>query len=609
MTLLALGAVRYSSTEQEHKITELSNQALAYRAMQDATIVRRNSWLYQDPDAPNTLPFTILPAGGFYNTTTYRMLSYDFRTTAQYNTSIGDDHIINSYAGLEFNAQNRMQNQFDGWGMQYNNGERPFWDYRAFKRIREGNDDYYSLINARTRTQAFFATATYSYKGRYTLTATGRYEGSNRLGKVRSARWLPTYNIAGAWNAHEEAWFDQSPLSKWLSHFTLKTSYSLTADAGPANVTNSRVIITSYSPWRPLTSVAETGLTIRELENSELTYEKKKEFNVGVDLGLLDNRINIAADWYTRDNYDLIGYAITQGVGGMTQRMGNVASMKSHGFELSITTRNIDTKAFKWSTNFVFGTNHNEITDLKTRATVMQYIRGAGFAREGYPVRSLFSIPFEGLDGDGFPIFRVQGQTVTRANYHDIIFQERDHVDYLRYKGPTDPTFNGSFGNIFDIGNFRLNVFMTYSGGNVVRLNPVFRASYSDLDAMPKEFNNRWLQSGDEHITDIPTIATHREVDTSTGLPMGYNAYNYSTARVAKGDFVRLKEVSLSYTLPSKWLGDGIVKSASVKLQGTNLLLLYSDTKLNGQDPEFLLAGGVSAPIPKQFTLTLNIGF
>lgn len=248
MTLLALGAVRYSSTEQEHKITEFSNQALAYRAMQDATIVRRNSWLYQDPDAPNTLPFTILPAGGFYNTTTYRMLSYDFRTTAQYNTSIGDDHIINSYAGLEFNAQNRMQNQFDGWGMQYNNGERPFWDYPAFKRIREGNDDYYSLINARTRTQAFFATATYSYKGRYTLTATGRYEGSNRLGKVRSARWLPTYNIAGAWNAHEEAWFDQSPLSKWLSHFTLKTSYSLTADAGPANVTNSRVIITSYSP-------------------------------------------------------------------------------------------------------------------------------------------------------------------------------------------------------------------------------------------------------------------------------------------------------------------------------------------------------------------------
>lgn len=344
------------------------------------------------------------------------------------------------------------------------------------------------------------------------------------------------------------------------------------------------------------------------MENSELTYEKKKEFNVGVDLGLLDNRINIAADWYTRDNYDLIGYAITQGVGGMTQRMGNVASMKSHGFELSITTRNIDTKAFKWSTNFVFGTNHNEITDLKTRATVMQYIRGADFAREGYPVRSLFSIPFEGLDGDGFSIFRVQGQTVTRANYHDIIFQERDHVDYLRYEGPTDPTFNGSFGNIFDIGNFRLNVFMTYSGGNVVRLNPVFRASYSDLDAMPKEFNNRWLQSGDEHITDIPTIATRREVDTSTGLPMGYNAYNYSTARVAKGDFVRLKEVSLSYTLPSKWLGDGIVKSASVKLQGTNLLL-YSDAKLNGQDPEFLLAGGVSAPIPKQFTLTLNIGF
>lgn len=609
MTLQALGAVRYSSTEQEHKITEFSNQSMAYRAMADATIVRRNSWLYRDPDAPNTLPFTILPAGGFYNTTTYRMLSYDFRATAQYNTAIKEDHIINTYAGIEFNAQNRMQNNFDGWGMQYNNGERPFWDYRAFKRIREGNDDYYSLINARTRTQAFFATATYSYKGRYTITGTGRYEGSNRLGKARSARWLPTYNIAGAWNVHEEGWFAKSRLSKWLSHFTLKTSYSLTADAGPAHVTNSRVIITSYSPWRPLTNVAESGLIIRDLENQDLTYEKKKEFNLGIDAGFWDNRISVAADWYTRNNYDLIGSVNTQGAGGMTQRMGNVASMKSHGFELSITTRNIESKRFKWSTNFVFGTNHNEITDLKTRATVMDYIRGSGFAREGYPVRSLFSIPFVGLDDSGFPMFRVQDQIISKDNYRNIIFQERDNVSYLKYEGATDPTFNGSLGNIFDVGNFRLNVFVTYSGGNVVRLNPVFRASYSDLDATPKEFNNRWIQSGDEKITTIPTIATRREMDSSPGLAQGYNAYNYSTARVAKGDFVRLKEVSLSYTLPSKWLGKGIIKNASIKLQGTNLMLLYSDSKLNGQDPEFLLAGGVSAPIPKQFTLTLNIGF
>lgn len=79
LTLKALGSIRYSGTVQEHKITEYSNQALAYRAMDDGTVIQSNPWLYRDPDQPNTLPITILPEGGFYNTNTYRMLSYDFR--------------------------------------------------------------------------------------------------------------------------------------------------------------------------------------------------------------------------------------------------------------------------------------------------------------------------------------------------------------------------------------------------------------------------------------------------------------------------------------------------------------------------------------------------
>ena len=87
-----------------------------------------------------------------------------------------------------------------------------------------------------------------------------------------------------------------------------------------------------------------------------------------------------------------------------------------------------------------------------------------------------------------------------------------------------------------------------------------------------------------------------------------YNAYNYSTARIAKGDFVRLKEVSLTYDLPAQLLKGKAVRNISVKLQATNLFLLYADKKLNGQDPEFFNAGGVSSPLPKQFTLTLKVG-
>lgn len=91
--------------------------------MGDGTIINRNSWLYKDPDDPYALPVSILPKGGFYNTAQYKMLSYDFRAAASYNDVFNDTHIVNVYAGMESNAQNRTANSFDGWGMQYENGE------------------------------------------------------------------------------------------------------------------------------------------------------------------------------------------------------------------------------------------------------------------------------------------------------------------------------------------------------------------------------------------------------------------------------------------------------------------------------------------------------
>ena len=93
-----------------------------------------------------------------------------------------------------------------------------------------------------------------------------------------------------------------------------------------------------------------------------------------------------------------------------------------------------------------------------------------------------------------------------------------------------------------------------------------------------------------------------------SSLSYAYNAYNYSTARIAKGDFIRLKEVSLSYDFPQKWVKALKMNSLSLKVQGTNLALLYADKKLNGQDPEFFNTGGVATPLPKQFTVTLRLG-
>lgn len=600
LTLAALGSVKYSGTSTEHKVTERSNMALAYRAMDDATMIDSNDFLYKDPDKPNTLPFSVLPVGGFLYGRNYKMMSYDFRASATYNTEIADTHIINSYAGIEFNSQDRSRNSFDGWGMQYEGGEIPFWDYNAFKQMREQGSQYYSLINTFVRTHALFGTATYSYKGKYNLTGTLRYEGSNRLGRSRTARWLPTWNIAGAWNVHEEGWFDKV---KFMDNLTLKASYSLTADAGP--VSNSMVVIKSYTPWRIETGASEPGSRVTDFENSELTYEKKNEFNFGVDMGFLNNRLNIAADVYTRHNYDLMGSILT----AAGDRFGNSAELKSHGFEVSISTKNIQSKRFSWSTDFIFGYAKNEVTALRSNDYMWSFISGTGFARVGYPVRALFSIPFTGLDAKGFPTYSVNGKTVDTSNYNQINYRQVENLDFLHYEGPTDPIYTGSLGNIFTLGDFRLNFFVTYSGGNKIRLDPVFASSYNDLTATPRELQDRWSVVGNENRTTVPVLASTRDSYMIPNLGRGYNTYNYSTERVANGDFVRLKEVSLTYTVPSKFLTGKAVKSLSLKLQATNLALLYADPKLNGQDPEFFRSGGVSAPVPKQFTATLRVGF
>ena len=601
-----MGAIKYSQSSQTHNILDDSNQANAYRSMPTSTIRSRNPFLYTDPDNIYALPISVLPNGGILNKTTNSMFGWDMRASLEYNTNINETHLIRLYGGTEINKIDRNSDWFRGWGMQYNIGEIANYAYQVFKQGSEENSQYYTLTNTHERRVAFFGNATYSYMGRYTLNGTLRYEGSNRLGKTNSARWLPTWNISGAWNAHEEPWF-RDVFKETLTNATLRASYSLTAESGPSWVTNSKVVIYSGTPWRPFTGVRESYLAIDDLANEDLTFEKKHEFNLGIDLGFLNNRINFTADYYTRRNYDLIGVINTMGVGGQVRKYGNVASMKSHGVELSLTTKNIATKDFSWTTNFIYSHTHNEVTELENNQRVIDLVSGTGFALEGYPVRSLFSIPFKGLNNEGLPLFLDQDGNITSTGIY-FQTQDKEKMGFLEYSGSVDPTDVGSFGNIFKYKGITLNVFITYSFGNVVRLDPVFKSEYNDLTSMPKEFNNRWVVPGDENVTTIPVIASARQNKNDSDLSYAYNAYNYSTERIAKGDFIRMKEISLGYDFPKSLIAPLKLNNLSLKLQATNLFLIYADSKLNGQDPEFFNTGGVAVPVPKQFTLTLRVG-
>lgn len=605
LSLKALGAFRYSSTQQEHYVTDYSNQAQAYRAgisPENATIRSSNPYLYTDPDDPNSLPISVLPNGGILYHNLFTLKTMDFTASANYNKEFNGLHLVTAFAGFEASQTDRHSEAFQGWGMCYDNGNLPFFDWHLFKQMQEENAAYYSDDRTAARRMAYFLNATYMYDNRYIFNGTFRYEGTNKLGRARNSRWLPTWNVSGAWNMDAESWF-QNPV---LSTAKLRAEYSLTADAGPAFVSNALAVYYPSRPWRQDTEAYEQALRLSQLANSELTYEKKHELDIGVDLGFLYNRINLVFDWYKRNNFDLIGYIYTEGVGGEIGKWANVATMRSHGVEFTLSTQNIVNKNFSWTTDLTFAYNKNNISSLKSRSNVLSLVKqGSGSFRQNYSVNSLFSIPFVGLTEDGLPqVINERGEVTT----HDINFQEWEKLDFLKYEGSVDPPITGGFGNNLRWKGFNLNVFFTYSFGNVLRLDPVFSASYSDLKAMPREFMDRWVAAGDEAYTNVPTIASRRQVYNNSQISYGYNAYNYSTARVAKGDFIRLKELSLTYELPSSVIRALRLSTASVKLAATDLWLLYSDKKLHGQDPEFINSGGVASPNPKQFTFTLRFG-
>ena len=605
-----LGAYRTQKTSQEHFILNESNQAEAYRAgVGNPNIQNSNSYLYTDPDVPNSLPISVMPKGGIYTRNDYMVKQLDFRGTIQYNKVWNDTHILGLFAGMEANKTDKDQIFHSDYGVDYNAARLVTITPAFYKQAKEEGTVLSSFSKSWSRNLAYFFNANYSYKGRYVINGTLRYEGTNKLGKATSARWLPTWNVSGAWNAHEESFFQ-----KWMektnyamSHLSLRASYSLTADRGPSYVSNAMPIYYSTNAWRPQADQMETITKLSNIANTELTYEKKHEFNLGLDAGFLHNRLNMNFDIYWRNNYDLIGYTQTQGVGGYINKMANVATMKSHGVELTLSSTNIQTKDFKWTTDFTFSYAKNEITDLKSRSNVIELVTGTStnHFREGYPVSALFSIPFVGLNDQGLPQIINEDGVVTLT---DINFQEYEKLDFLKYEGPTEPTTTGGLNNTLTWKNWRLNVFVTYSFGNKIRLDPAFSAAYSDMSAMPKEFKNRWVQPGDENITDIPAIAGRRQYKEISRLNYAYNAYNYSTARVADGGFIRLKDISLTYDMPKNLINKIGLTTASLKLDVTNICLLYSDKKLNGQDPEFVNSGGVATPMPKQVTFTVRLG-
>ncbi|RAW01383.1 SusC/RagA family TonB-linked outer membrane protein [Pseudochryseolinea flava] len=590
---------RYATTKREHVIHEKSNQAEAYRADSTQFIKAANNLLYSDPDDPSSQPKVVLPVGGFNNINEDELTYFYIRNSINWDKVFNTVHSVNVMAGQEIKYTNRTSRRADGIGVVYENGGVVQTDPSMIEFLARQGISPYALGKDKERFAGLYVTGAYAYKEKYIFNATARYDGSNRLGESIQARYLPTWNVSGAWNIDQEDFFKP----KWVDFLKIRATYGLSANLGPN--TSALLNIRSRVTLRP--TDVETYLYIQDLKNDDLTWEKLKEVNVGFDYGIFNNNVTGTIDFYHRNCYDLIGLFQTSGVGGAEFKNGNYADMTARGFEFAINALALRSRDFSWTTSFNIGYTRDEITRLEFNPRLGDAIVQGGAAVIGGPRRGLFSTRFAGLDTRGIPAF-YDGNGEVVYNYS---LQDRENIrDVLKYEGSAEPRGAGGFTNIFTYKNFALNIFISYKFDYKIRLDDAFSPRYTDFSSLSRSFVNRWVTSGDEQVTDIPVILDQEILEKETSdYQSAYDLYNKSTARVADGTYARLKSVRLSYTLPGQLARRIGANNASISFEGQNLLLLYSDKKLNGQDPEFFSAGGVALPQPKLFTTSITLNF
>ncbi|TRX62095.1 SusC/RagA family TonB-linked outer membrane protein [Fulvivirga sp. M361] len=589
---------RYATTERDHVVHENSNQAEAYRANQTQFIQDANNLLFRDPDNPGLNPIVVLPQGGFNYLDISELLNYFTRISVEWSKTFNSDHEINVLAGQELRFTDRTSTSSTGIGVVYGSGGIVVTDPNIIEFFNLQNIDYFTRDEGRDRFFGLFLNGGYSYKSRYVGNFTVRYDGSNQLGASTDARYLPTWNVSGAWNAHNESFMQGY---SFIDNLKLRATYGVSGNLPP----NASALLNLRADVTVRPTDVEPFLNIEDLTNTELTWEKLNEFNVGLDVGLFNSRVNASLNYYQRQAFDLIGVVQTSGVGGQGLKLGNFADMESFGYELSLTTLNYRTNNFSWSTNFNFGYTKDEVTKLDFGPRIVDAIGQNGAAVLGGPRRGLYSTQFAGLNGQGIPTF-IDGNGETVFQYD--LQNRQDLQETLLFEGSAEPRGAGGFTNTFTYKGITLSVLLSYKFDYKIRLNDAFFPTYTDFDALPGDLVNRWAVPGDENLTDIPVILDRGVSQTNGDVVLAYQLYNKSTVRVADGNYLRLKTVRLSYQLPSRIMSRLGLNNGSVSVEGQNLALLYSDDVLNGQDPEFFSSGGVALPQPRLITFSLNLG-
>lgn len=471
---------------------------------------------------------------------------YSINNYFNYNKTFKEEYKLDLVAGMSFEESARKRQFVAGTGF-------PSDDLQTV----ESASEITAGSSSRTKYNflSYFGRATFSIMDKYLIKGSLRYDGSSRFGASNRYGIFPAASVG--WIISQEDFLKDS---NFINLLKLRGSFGVTGNAGIGN-------FASLGLFNGSSYNKQSAINPSQLVNQDLKWEKTNQVDVGIDFGFLNNRVTGEVDYYVKKTNDLLLNEPLPGTSGWSSLTRNVGSLTNKGFEFVLNTTNIKNDKLSWKTSFNLATLDNKVTDLPGG----DIVAGQNIVRVGETISSFYVVEYAGVDpANGNALF-YKNTLKTDGSLDKTTTKNYSEAQRIIAGNPY-PTLMTGMTNTVMFNNFDFSfTFQGEWGASMYNEAGKFQSSNARYrDNQTTDQMNRWQKPGD--ITNVPQARWGRS-----------NGEQASTRYLEKTDFVRLRNLSLGYTLPKTLMQKISIDRVRIYMTGLNLLTF---TNYNGYDPE-----------------------
>lgn len=516
-------------------------------------------------------------------------INWNMNNTISYSNTFGK-HSLDVLAGMNATKNTFFSNVIDG----------ETFANPALKNPENAAIQRASVFTTQFSFLSFLGRLNYRFNERYLIGLSIRRDGSSRFGPGNRWGTFPAASLG--WIISDEPFLADRDV---LTFLKFRASFGITGNAEIGN-------FEYFGSFASNNYVDLPGIVVAEIDNPDLGWESSKQYDIGVDFGLWDGRIEGGLDFYLKKTTDLLTEIDVSALSGVERVTSNIGSLENRGFDLSITSHNLTGK-LKWVTSVNLGYNVNEITDLGGRDFIPGQGFGLGAVSIGQPVGARHLVPFAGIAANDMNLIVTDPDTETPKEIQvkggeQLFINQFGEVTNIidpndqQFVGNPNPVWIGGITNSLSYKNFDLSVLVTFAAGHDLT-NDEQRYQFTGFGYgwnMWSTALDRWQQPGDQTDMQRVTWASERP---------------HSTRYMHTADYARLKDVTIGYNFPASLLKKWKLGSVRVYAKGTNLATL---TDYPGWDPEYNRDGAgnvgqgkswLPSPQAKSVSFGLNVGF